>query len=80
MVVFSIHYELKGGKGLKTAQGIIEKDINNFVFLFTRHGSDAGLHVVVGKIGLAAELELITLDEMNDYIDRLFLEHAKTKK
>lgn len=65
---------------MKTAQGIIEKDINNFVFLFTRHGADAGLHVVFGKIGLAAELELITLDEMNDYIDRLFIEHAKTKK
>ena len=65
---------------MKTAQGIIEKDIRNFTFHYSYHTADAGLHVVIGKIGLAAELEFITLYEMEQYIDLLFYEHAKAKK
>lgn len=65
---------------MKTAQGIIEKDINNFAFLFGDHAADAGLHVILGKIGLAVQLNLITYDEMDNYIDLLFIEHIKIKK
>ena len=65
---------------MKTAQGTIEKDIKNFTFYFTRHSADAGLHVIIGKIGLAVELDLITFSDMERYIDLLFIEHAKIKK
>ena len=65
---------------MKSAKSIIERDIKNFALYFTPQGADAGLHVVVGKIGLAAEMQLISLDEMGDYIDKIFTEHAKAKK
>lgn len=65
---------------MKSAKSIIERDIKNFALYFTPQGADAGLHVVVGKIGIAAELELISLEEMGEYIDLIFIQHAKTKK
>lgn len=65
---------------MKSAKSIIEKDINNFYYLFTPNGADGGLHVIIGKIKLAMQLGLIDNDEMGDLIDRAFAEHAKTKK
>jgi hypothetical protein len=65
---------------MKSAKSIIKRDINNFALYFADQSADAGLHVVVGKIGLAAELQLISLNEMGEYIDLIFIEHAKTKK
>lgn len=62
------------------AKQLIERDINNFYYLFTPTGADAGLHVIIGKIKLAAQLGLITFDDMDGLVDRVFVEHAKTKK
>ena len=65
---------------MKSAKSIIARDINNFALYFADQSADAGLHVVVGKIGLAAELQLISLAEMGEYIDLIFIKHAETKK
>lgn len=65
---------------MRTAKNIIEKNINDFCDLFDTGSADGGLHVIVGKIGLAAELRLITLHEMDVLIDRAFVMHAKTKQ
>jgi hypothetical protein len=43
-------------------------------------GADAALHIVIGKIKLAVQLGLIDFNEMDAYIDLLFVEHEKTKK
>ena len=63
-----------------TAKEIIERDINNFTYVFREHGADGGLHIIIGKIKLAVQLGLIDFFEMDDLIDCAFFEHAKVKK
>lgn len=64
----------------KNAKQIIEKNTARFSEHFDKTSADGGLHVIVGKIGLAAELDLITLEEMGVLVDRVFAEHAKVSK
>lgn len=61
------------------AQEIISRGINNFERYYDYQTADYGLHVIIGKILLIAELELITHNEMDLFIDMLFYEHKKLK-
>lgn len=49
----------------KTALKIINRLINNFDLIFEKKDNytDCALHAIIGKIGLAVELDLITLEE-----------------
>lgn len=53
---------------------IIEGMIANYNLFFEEKGrfAECALHAVIGKIGLAVELELITLDEADGFIDAIF--------
>lgn len=62
------------------AQGIIDRGIDNFQKYYNVDTADYGLHVMIGKILLVAELELITAIQMDECVDRLFYEHKKLKK
>ncbi len=61
---------------------IIRRMISNFDLIFTRKDNytNCALHSVVGKIGLACELNLITLEEADALIDSLFQKYAKLEK
>lgn len=60
----------------------IRKMIDNFDLIFRRKDNytNCALHSIVGKIGLACELDLITLEEADDLIDKLFIKYAKLEK
>ena len=60
----------------------IKSSIANFDLIFTRKDNytNCALHSIVGKIGLACELDLITLEEADDLIDRLFIKYGKLEK
>ena len=60
----------------------IKSSIENFDLIFTRKDNytNCALHSIVGKIGLACELDLITLEEADDLIDRLFIKYGKLEK
>ncbi len=64
----------------KTAKYIIEKGISRFPHHYDEFSADGGLHVIIGKIALAAELGLISEDEMDDAIDRVFSQHGNLLK
>lgn len=64
----------------KTAKYIIEKGITHFSHHYDQFSADGGLHVIIGKIALAAELGLISEEEMDDAIDRVFLQHKNLRK
>lgn len=63
----------------KEALTIIRKMISNFDLIFTRKDNytNCALHCIVGKIGLACELDLISLEEADELIDKLFNKYAK---
>lgn len=63
----------------KEALTIIRRMINNFdlIFVMKDNYTNCALHSIVGKIGLACELNLITLEEADDLIDKLFQKYAK---
>lgn len=56
--------------------------ISNFDLIFVRKDpyTDCALHAIVGKIGLACELGLITLEEADDLIDGLFIKYGKLER
>lgn len=57
----------------------IDADIRNFRLLFDEKDalSAFAFHVIVGKIGLAVQLELINIKEADKLIDRLFKQYGK---
>lgn len=66
------------------AKANITNSIFNYHLFFNEQDASAlyGLHVVIGKIALAAELGLIDLTERNSYVDAIFeqydiLSHVK---
>lgn len=63
----------------RKAMTIINRGINNFGRYYDSTTADCGLHVMIGKILIATELELITLYEMDKSVDQLFYEHKKLK-
>lgn len=60
----------------------IKRLIANFDLIFTckDNYTNCALHSIVGKIGLACELDLITLEEADDLIDKLFAKYSKLEK
>lgn len=63
----------------RKAKEIISRGINNFERYYDSTTADCGLHVMIGKILIIAELELITIDELDKNVDLLFHEHKKLK-
>ncbi|MBQ6447105.1 MAG: hypothetical protein IJJ10_06535 [Bacillus sp. (in: Bacteria)] len=61
------------------AKLILTKNVNEFKNTFDKESADGGLHLYLGKVMLSVELGLITLKEMDEYIDRLFNEHFHVK-
>ena len=66
----------------KTALKIINRLINNFDLIFEKKDNytDCALHAIIGKIGLAVELDLITLEEGDHLIDKLFSKYGKLER
>ena len=66
----------------KEALTIIRRMISNFdlIFVAKDNYTKCALHSVIGKIGLACELELITLEEADELIDKLFQKYEKIDK
>lgn len=66
----------------KEALTIIRRMIRNFDLIFEKKDNytDCALHCIVGKIGLACELDLISLEEADDLIDNLFKKYAKLER
>lgn len=58
---------------------ILTKNVNEFKNLFDRETADGGLHICLGKVLLATQLGLITIYEMEFYIDLFFQEHNEVK-
>lgn len=59
---------------------ILTKNVNEFKNLFDSETADGGLHICLGKVLLATQLGLITIYEMEYYIDQFFQEHFEAKK
>lgn len=61
------------------ARRAIDADIRNFRLLFDEKNSLSAFafHAIVGKIGLAVQLEMICIKEADKLIDRLFKEYGK---
>lgn len=57
------------------AQLILTKNVNQFKSTFPQSAADGALHLCLGKVMMAAELGLITLKEMDQYIDLFFQQH-----
>lgn len=58
---------------------ILTKNVNEFKRLFDEETADGGLHICLGKVLLATQLGLISIYEMEYYIDLFFQEHFKAK-
>lgn len=65
-------------KTLKIIKGMIA----NYDLIFSRKDryAECALHAVVGKIGLACELDLISLEEADDLIDAIFKKYGKLER
>lgn len=61
------------------AQLILTKNVNQFKAMFDKDTADGGLHLCLGKVLLATQLDLITIYEMERYIDLFFQEHHEVK-
>lgn len=61
---------------------IIHLVIDNFDIVFKRQDNytNCALHATIGKIGLACELGLITLEEADKLIDKIFVKYGKLEK
>ena len=66
----------------KPALKIINRLINNFDLIFEKKDNytDCALHAIVGKIGLAVELELISLNEGDALIEKLFAKYSRLER
>lgn len=66
----------------KIALKSINRMINNFDLIFEKKDNytDCALHAIIGKIGLAVELELITFEEGDRLIERLFDKYGKLER
>ena len=62
------------------AKLILTKNVNEFKNTFNKESADGGLHICLGKVMMATELELISKVEMEEYIDLFFIEHNDLKK
>ncbi|MBO7691552.1 MAG: hypothetical protein J6T10_02820 [Methanobrevibacter sp.] len=62
------------------AQLILTKNVNEFKNMFDKETADGGLHLCLGKVLLATQLDLITIYEMERYIDSFFQVHNEVKK
>ena len=61
---------------------IINLMIDNFdiVFRTKDNYTNCALHATIGKIGLACELGLISLEEADKLIDKIFVKYGKLEK
>lgn len=61
---------------------VINLMIDNFdiVFHTKDNYTNCALHATIGKIGLACELGLISLEEADKLIDKIFIKYAKLEK
>lgn len=64
----------------KNAKEVIQKGIERFTLYFDKESADGGMFVMIGKIGLAAEIGQITMEEMDEFITQIFQEHSKVKE
>lgn len=66
----------------KKALGIINLMIDNFDIVFDKKDNytDCALHATIGKIGFACELGLISLEEADKLIDKIFIKYGKIEK
>lgn len=66
----------------KEALRIIHLMIDNFDIVFNKQDNytNCALHATIGKIGLACELGLITLEEADKLIDKVFIKYGKLEK
>lgn len=61
---------------------IINLMIDNFDIVFSKRDNytDCALHATIGKIGLACELGLISLEEADRLIDKIFIKYGRLEK
>lgn len=61
------------------ARGIILDNLKDFKSIYDKQSADGGLHVILGKILLATELNFISLKEMDDFIEQAFKVNYEVK-
>lgn len=61
------------------AKAILGKNLNEFPMYHDQMTADGGLHILLGKILLSAQLGYINVNEMNNYIDEAFKVHSVVK-
>lgn len=66
----------------REALRIINLMIDNFDIVFSTKDNytNCALHATIGKIGLACELGLISLEEADKLIDKIFIKYSKLEK
>lgn len=58
---------------------ILDKGLKEFSIFYDHETADGGLHILLGKTLMTAELEFISIEEMNNYIDLFFEVHNSVK-
>ncbi len=58
---------------------IILDNLKSFKSVYDKQSADGGLHVLLGKILLATELNFISLKEMDEFIDQAFKVNYEVK-
>ena len=58
---------------------IILDNLKSFKSVYDKQSADGGLHVLLGKILLATELNFISLKEMDEFIDQAFKANYEVK-
>ncbi len=61
------------------ARDIILDNLRDFKSVYDKESADGGLHVILGKILLATELNFISLKEMDEFIEMGFKENYEIK-
>ena len=61
------------------ARDIILNNLRDFKSVYDKESADGGLHVILGKILLATELNFISLKEMDEFIEMGFKENYEIK-
>lgn len=62
------------------AKEILAKDLERFPVYFDTESAGGGVHLLLGKISICAQLGLISHDEMGSYVDDLFTRYDDMKK
>ena len=61
------------------ARKIIIDNLESFKSVYDKQSADGGLHVLLGKVLLAVELGLISLKEMDEFIEQAFKVNYEVK-